>query len=227
MAQDGLYTYDNVARLREAQLAALGQLPEENGSNQSEDFVKYIKFGPLGNAFKKEKKTVILIDEIDKADLDFPNDLLLELDQKWFEVQELPIEHPLRTIRAKAAPLVLITSNDEKDLPDAFLRRCLFHYVEFPSKSQLKKIVESHYQGANKDIIEQGIKRFLDLRKKMEVDKGKTRKKVSTSEFLDWFALIKDEPSSLILSELENGKLPFAGVLLKSRQDYQNYGINE
>ena len=224
-AQDGLYTYDNVARLRDAQLAALGQLPNQADKKEIEDPGKYVKFGALGRAFQNTKRTVVLIDEIDKADLDFPNDLLLELDEKRLVVQDVDIHHPLRQIRAKASPLVFITSNDEKDLPDAFLRRCLFHYVKFPSERRLRKILEAHFTGADEAVIKQAITRFIQLRKQMELDKVKTRKKVSTSELLDWFALVSDEPTGAILSQLKSGELPFAGVLLKNHQDYERYGM--
>ena len=223
-AQDGLYTYDNVARLRDAQLAALKQLPDEPEE-------KYVKWGALGRAFQNEQRTIVLIDEIDKADLDFPNDLLLELDESRLIVEEVPPDYRWREIaaqgqkiRAKASPIVFITSNDEKELPDAFLRRCLFHYVEFPNDERLKKILQAHFSGADGEVIQQGVARFVRLRQQMELDKGKTRKKVSTSELLDWFALVNSEPRAEILPKLQSQELPFAGVLLKSRQDYQRYG---
>ncbi|MDJ0582752.1 MoxR family ATPase [Crocosphaera sp.] len=236
-AKEGLYTFDNVARLRDAQLAALSQVPnkeqslEERGLNQEEDMEKYIQFGALGKAFQNQQKTVVLIDEIDKADLDFPNDLLLELDQKIFEVKERKTNDSKRWIKAKNenCPIVFITSNDEKDLPDAFLRRCLFHYLKFPDEQQLIKIIEAHLsqeKEKNQEIIKQGIKRFIKLRNQMEIDKGKNRKKVSTSELLDWVKLIIEEPSENIVPQLKEGKLPFAGVLLKSYDDCQKYGIN-
>ena len=237
-AKEGLYTFDNVARLRDAQLAALSQIPnkeqslEGRGLNQGEDIEKYIQFGALGKAFQNPQKTVVLIDEIDKADLDFPNDLLLELDQKIFEVKERNTNDSKRWIKSEKEnyPIVFITSNDEKDLPDAFLRRCLFHYLKFPDdEQQLINIIEAHLSQKlekNQEIIKQGIKRFLKLRKQMEIDKGKNRKKVSTSELLDWVKLIIEEPSEKIVPQLKEGKLPFAGVLLKSYDDYEKYGIN-
>ncbi len=236
-AKEGLYTFDNVARLRDAQLAALSQMPnkdsllEERSLNQGEDMEKYIQFGALGKAFQNQQKTVVLIDEIDKADLDFPNDLLLELDQKIFDVKERKSNDSKRWIKAEKenSPIVFITSNDEKDLPDAFLRRCLFHYLKFPDEQQLIKIIQAHLnqeKEKNQEIIKQGIKRFIKLRKQMEIDKGKNRKKVSTSELLDWVKLIIEEPSEKIVPQLKEGKLPFAGVLLKSHDDYEKYGIN-
>lgn len=216
-AKDGLYMYDNVARLRDAQLAALGQ------EKTLKDPVTYIKWGALGRAFQKEESTVILIDEIDKADIDFPNDLLLELDEKRFVVDELEKSHPMQEIQAKCPPVIFITSNDEKELPDAFLRRCLFHYIEFPSETRLQEIVKAHHSSARPDLVEKAIKQFKKLRDKMESDKGKVGKKVSTSELLDWFSLIQSHPLADMLEQLERGAIPFLGVLLKNREDFQRY----
>jgi MoxR-like ATPase len=220
-AQDGLYIYDNVARLRDAQLAAINKLPEQQKA--LEDPMKYVKWGALGRAFQNTELTVVLIDEIDKADIDFPNDLLLELDEKRLVVEELEKPHPKREIRAKISPLVFITSNDEKELPDAFLRRCLFHYLEFPTEARLQTIVKAHFPDSDDDLIGKAIQRFNQLRKKMESDKGNVGKKVSTSELLDWFQLIKSDPLPEMAKQLDRGELPFIGVLLKNREDCQRY----
>ncbi|MEO0934420.1 MAG: MoxR family ATPase, partial [Cyanobacteria bacterium J06641_2] len=139
-AKDGLYSYDAVTRLRDAQLVAAGRIIKDEDIPRISDSATYVKWGPLGRAFQNSQRTVVLIDEIDKADIDFPNDLLLELDQQKFIVDETGEE-----ITAKAPPIVFITSNDEKDLPDAFLRRCLFHYVEFPTPERLIEIINSHF----------------------------------------------------------------------------------
>lgn len=143
-AKDGLYTYDTIGRLRDAQLAATGSLksPEKQ---RFEDLTSYLRFGPLGRAFNNEKRTVVLIDEIDKADIDFPNDLLVELDEQIFKVDEVRIKGKEMEISAKHAPIVFITSNDEKDLSDAFLRRCLFYYVKFPSRDEIVKILKARF----------------------------------------------------------------------------------
>ncbi|MGL5060629.1 MAG: AAA family ATPase, partial [Microcoleus sp.] len=157
-AKDGLYTYDTVGRLRDAQLAAAGRLSEDK-IKQIDKFETYIKWGPLGRAFLNEETTVVLIDEIDKADIDFPNDLLLELDEQRFAIEETGNQ-----IQANATPIVFITSNDEKDLPDAFLRRCLFHYVEFPNREQLIEIVKAHFLASPEALVNAIIDRFLQLR---------------------------------------------------------------
>ncbi len=207
--------------MRDAQLAAIGKL---SGTEKAfEDPMTYIKFGALGQAFQNLTPTVVLIDEIDKADIDFPNDLLLELDQKFFIVEEVEESHPLRKIKAKVPPIVFITSNDEKDLPDAFLRRFLFHYLEFPTPEQLKLILEAHFPDTDRNLFDPTIKRFKQLRDKMEREKGNVGKKVSTSELIDWFTLIESHPLSEMLKQLESGELPFAGVLLKGREDSKRY----
>ncbi|MEH1879213.1 MULTISPECIES: AAA family ATPase [unclassified Nostoc] len=153
-ARDGLYTYDAVGRLRDAQLAVSNRLTAEQ-IQRLDNPTTYVNWGPLGRAFQSEQRTVVLIDEIDKADIDFPNDLLLELDQKRFIVEETGQE-----IEAKVAPIVLITSNDEKDLPDAFLRRCLFHYVEFPSRERLIQIMNALFPKVSEILINQAVERF-------------------------------------------------------------------
>ncbi|OUL25576.1 MoxR family ATPase [Nostoc sp. 106C] len=215
-ARDGLYTYDAVGRLRDAQLAASGRLTAQQ-IQRIDDPTAYVRWGPLGIAFQQEQRRVVLIDEIDKADIDFPNDLLLELDQKRFIVEETGQE-----IEAKAAPIVLITSNDEKDLPDAFLRRCLFHYVEFPSRERLREIVNSHFPAASQDLLDKAVTRFLLLRQEMGKSKGEAGKKVSTSELIDWFRVLRRYPEDEVLAKLE-GKIPYAGVLLKSWDDHVRY----
>jgi MoxR-like ATPase len=215
-ARDGLYVYDAVGRLRDAQLANSNRLTEAQ-IQKLDDPTAYVRWGALGKAFRAETCTVTLIDEIDKADIDFPNDLLLELDQRRFTVEETG-----QVVKARVAPIVIITSNDEKDLPDAFLRRCLFHYVEFPRPDRLMQIVQSRFPEASLLMVEQAIARFLDLRDQMRKDKGEAGKKVSTSELLDWFQVLRRYPEDEALQKLK-GKLPFAGILLKSWPDHLQY----
>lgn len=209
-ARDGLYTYDAVGRLHDAQLARMG----EASNSKVKNLDNYIKLGPLGRAFKNEQRTVVLIDEIDKADIDFPNDLLRELDEQRFTIEEKGEE-----VKANYPPIVIVTSNDEKDLPDAFLRRCLFYYIQFPYP-QLANIVKSHFLESSSDLVEAAVKRFSELRHKME--KGKAGKKVSTSELLDWFAVLRQFPEDEVLKQLE-GEIPFPEVLLKKWEDHLRY----
>ena len=209
-AKNGLYTYDAVARLQDAQLAKIG----EASNSQIKNLDNYIKLGPLGRAFKNQQRTVVLIDEIDKADIDFPNDLLRELDEQRFTIEEKGEE-----VKANYPPIVIVTSNDEKDLPDAFLRRCLFYYIQFPY-TQLASIVNFHFPESSPDLVEAAVKRFSDLRQKME--KGKTGKKVTTSELLDWFAVLRQFPEDEILKQIEE-KIPFPEVLLKKWEDHLRY----
>jgi MoxR-like ATPase len=209
-ARDGLYTYDAVRRLHDAQLARMG----EKLQSQVENLNNYIKKGELGQAFENEQRTVVLIDEIDKADIDFPNDLLRELDEQKFVIEETG-----EVITAKHPPIVFITSNDEKDLPDAFLRRCLFYHIQFP-KDQLCDIVQAHFPQASETLTKAAVARFKELREKME--KGKSGKKVSTSELLDWFAVLRQFPEDDMLKQL-NGELPFPEVLLKKWEDHLRY----
>ncbi|MDJ0799769.1 MAG: MoxR family ATPase [Calothrix sp. MO_167.B12] len=216
-AKDGLYTYDAVTRLRDAQLAAAGRIIKDEDIPRISNPATYVQWGPLGRAFQNSQRTVVLIDEIDKADIDFPNDLLLELDQQKFIVEETGEEIP-----AKTAPIVFITSNDEKDLPDAFLRRCLFHYIEFPSPEKLIEIVNAHFPNSQQQLVAQAVIRFLKLREEMGKDKGEAGKKVSTSELIDWFRVLRRYPEDEVLAKLD-GKLPYAGVLLKSWQDHVRY----
>ncbi len=217
LAKDGLYSYDAVTRLRDAQLAAAGKIIKDEDISRISDAATYVKWGVLGRAFRNNQRTVVLIDEIDKADIDFPNDLLLELDQLKFIVEETDEE-----ITANAPPIVFITSNDEKDLPDAFLRRCLFHYVEFPTPERLIEIINSHFPDSHQQLVAKAVIRFLKLRDEMGKDKGEVGKKVSTSELIDWFRVLKRYPEDEVLQKLD-GKLPFAGVLLKSWQDHVRY----
>lgn len=220
-AKEGLYTYDAIGRLRDAQLAA-AKIDEEATTN-AKDADNYVEWGPLGRAFNNDKqKTVLLIDEIDKADIDFPNDLLLELDEKRFEVTEVKRNSPIKEIQAKETPIVFITSNDEKDLPDAFLRRCLFHYVKFPERQQLVEIVKAHFPVSPVEVVDAIIDRFLELREEMRRDKGEAGKKVSTSELMDWVRILSHHPDDEILTKLKT-ELLYPGVLLKSWDDYRRY----
>ena len=216
-AKDGLYTYDAVGRLRDAQLAAAGRLSDEKIQEIDKPYT-YVRWGVLGRAFQNEQRTVVLIDEIDKADIDFPNDLLLELDEQRFVVEETGEE-----IQAKAAPNVIITSNDEKDLPDAFLRRCLFHYVEFPERDRLIQIIKAFFPTSPEELVDAIIDRFLKLREEMRKDKGDGGKKVSTSELMDWYRVLSHYPQDEVLKKLEQ-ELLYPGVLLKSWDDYRRYG---
>jgi MoxR-like ATPase len=212
-SRDGLYTYDALHRLHDVQLAR----GPDNERGKVDDPKNYIRLGYFGRAFQNKKRTVVLIDEIDKADIDFPNDLLLELDEQRFVIEETG-----ETIAAKEPPIVIITSNDEKDLPDAFLRRCLFFYIEFPSPDQLVKILNAHFPSPPPDVVKAAIGRFLELRQQMEQQKGKVGKKVSTSELIDWFAILRRHPDDEALSLLK-GILPYPEVLLKSWEDHLRY----
>ncbi|MEH2424056.1 MAG: MoxR family ATPase [Nostoc sp.] len=215
-AKDGLYTYDTVGRLRDAQLAA-GKMIKDEDIYRISNPTTYVKLGPIGRAFKNEKRTVILIDEIDKADIDFPNDLLLELDESRFQVEETG-----ETLQAKVKPIIFITSNDEKDLPDAFLRRCLFHYIEFPSNERLVEIIQQFFPTTSESLAKKAVDRFEQLREEMKKDKGNSGKKVSTSELIDWFNILHHHHEDEALQKLE-GKLPYPGVLLKSWDDHRRY----
>ncbi|MFG6106832.1 MoxR family ATPase [Leptothoe sp. EHU-05/26/07-4] len=223
-ARDGLYIYDAVGRLRDAQLAASDRLTTSELQRVSDPAV-YVRWGPLGRAFQNAQRTIVLIDEIDKADIDFPNDLLLELDEQRFFVEELEVAGEAREVRSKHAPIVLITSNDEKDLPDAFLRRCLFHYVKFPPQEQLMKIVQAHLtvssQAVSPQLVEVATQRFCELRQAMQ-DQGKIGKKISTSELIDWVRVLNQYSTDESIAMLD-GKLPYAGVLLKNWDDHIRY----
>jgi MoxR-like ATPase len=201
-AQQGLYEYDAVSRLRDSQL----------GDSRVSDIRNYIRRGKLWEAFATQARPVLLIDEIDKADIEFPNDLLLELDRMEFHVYETG-----ETIRAERRPIVLITSNNEKELPDAFLRRCFFHYIKFPDPDTMARIVEVHYPGIKHRLVEEALKIFFEVREVPGL-----RKKPSTSELLDWLKLLLSEdigPEQL--RERDTRKLipPLHGALLKNEQD--------
>jgi len=214
-ARDGLYTYDAVGRLRDAQLAASGRLSPEKLA-ATEDPANYIHYGPLGRAFQNPRRAVVLIDEIDKADLDFPNDLLLELDERRFFIEELDN----REVPANHPPVVFITSNSEKDLPDAFLRRCVFHYIEFPKEKQLSAILRAHHPQSPEELVDAIVQRFLKLRQEMK--DGRAVKNVTTSELLDWFRVLEHYPQDEVLAGLQREML-FPGILLKSWEDYRQF----
>ena len=195
-AQDGLYVYDVVQRLYDSQF----------GTNGVDDIARYIKMGKLGEAFRAEEQVVLLIDEIDKADLEFPNDLLWELDQMEFYIPETK-----ETVKAKHRPIVIITSNAEKELPDAFLRRCVFHYIAFPDKELMADIVRVHYPDLDEKLLTQVLAAFYWVRSLREVEK-----KPSTSELVDWLrALVAGGVDPKRLEK----EIPFAGVLLKKDKD--------
>lgn len=195
-AQDGLYVYDTVQRLYDSQF----------GEGDVADIKQYIKLGKLGEAFTSDKQVVLLIDEIDKADLEFPNDLLWELDKMEFYINETK-----ETIKTKTRPIVIITSNAEKELPDAFLRRCIFHYIEFPDEEKMRDIIKVHYGDIDGKLVDSACEAFYKLREMDDL-----QKKPSTSELLDWI-------QALMLAGVDvdtlADKVPFVGVLLKKNQD--------
>ena len=195
-AQDGLYVYDTIQRLYD------GQFGEEG----VDDISRYIKLGKLGEAFDSEEQVVLLIDEIDKADLEFPNDLLWELDQMEFYIHETK-----RTVKAKQRPIVIITSNAEKELPDAFLRRCIFHYIEFPNAQLMEEIVRVHYPDIEENILKNAMEAFYDIRSMRDI-----RKKPSTSELIDWINALQ---IGGISADVIREKLPFIGVVVKKDED--------
>jgi len=234
-AQDGLYTYDTIGRLRDAQLAASTDLTDEEKARirkRFQDPGSYIIYGPLGNAFLSDKRAVVLIDEIDKADIDFPNDLLHELEEKKFTVKEVPAEvvdgkRPLteaKVVPANHPPIIFITSNAEKELPAAFLRRCLFYHITFPNESRLREIVSLHVKlKADDPFLIKAVEEFINLRELMKTNKG--GKLVSTSELLDWVPMLQKiygkKPEQLpAITE----QLLFPSVLLKTLTDYTLYG---
>jgi MoxR-like ATPase len=201
-AQQGLYEYDAVTRLRDSQL----------GDVRVKDVKNYIKRGKLWDAFDAPVRPLLLIDEIDKADIEFPNDLLLELDRMEFFVYETG-----ETIKAVIRPIVMITSNNEKELPDAFLRRCFFHYIKFPDRETMQKIVDVHYPGIKQKLVSEALNVFYQIR-----DVPGMKKKPSTSELLDWLKLLLNEDiSPEMLKERDPTKLipPLHGALLKNEQD--------
>lgn len=197
-AQDGLYVYDVVQRLYDSQFGNAGV----------DDVKKYIKLGKLGEAFSADEQVVLLIDEIDKADLEFPNDLLWELDRMEFYIPETK-----ETVQARQRPIVIITSNAEKELPSAFLRRCIFHYISFPDRAQMEEIVRVHFDQLDESLLQQTLEAFYRIREMDDIEK-----KPSTSELVDWIhaLMLSGIPQEEILQ-----KLPFAGVLLKKDRDLE------
>jgi len=203
-AQQGLYEYDAVSRLRDSQL----------GDERVHDINNYIAKGKLWEAFAADKKVVLLIDEIDKADIEFPNDLLLELDKMEFHVYETG-----ESVVAKNRPVILITSNNEKELPDAFLRRCFFHYIQFPDRETMQQIVDVHYPSIKQDLVKEAMEIFFDVRKVPGL-----KKKPSTSELIDWLKLLMaDDIPEEILRNRDTSKAipPLYGALVKNEQDVQ------
>jgi MoxR-like ATPase len=195
-AQDGLYMYDTIQRLYD------GQFGEEG----VDDIARYIKLGKLGEAFESEEQVVLLIDEIDKADLEFPNDLLWELDQMEFYIHETK-----RTVKAKSRPIVIITSNAEKELPDAFLRRCIFHYIDFPDAELMEEIVRVHLPDVKEDVLKNAFDVFYDIRAMRDI-----RKKPSTSELIDWINVL--QIAGIPADDIRKA-LPFVGVIVKKDED--------
>jgi len=201
-AQQGLYEYDAVSRLRDSQL----------GDPRVHDIANYIKRGPLWDAFVSDEPAVVLIDEVDKADIEFPNDLLRELDRMEFYVYETQ-----QLVRARFRPLIIITSNNEKELPDAFLRRCFFHYIRFPDKDTMAQIVEVHFPGIKKTLLREALEAFFEVREVPGL-----KKKPSTSELLDWLKLLLAEdipPEALRTQDQHKIIPPLHGALLKNEQD--------
>jgi MoxR-like ATPase len=201
-AQHGLYEYDAVARLRDGQL----------GDSRVHDIANYIIRGKLWEAFESPEPVVVLIDEVDKADIEFPNDLLLELDRMQFHVYETR-----QTVVARHRPVVIITSNNEKELPDAFLRRCFFHYIRFPDRETMERIVQAHYPDLRKDLVREALNVFFQIREVPGL-----KKKPATSELLDWLKLLMVEDLPPEALRAKEGKLiipPLYGALLKNEQD--------
>jgi MoxR-like ATPase len=201
-AQHGLYEYDAVSRLRDGQL----------GDERVRDIANYIVRGKLWDAFEHPEPVVVLIDEVDKADIEFPNDLLLELDRMQFFVYETR-----QTVAARTRPMVIITSNNEKELPDAFLRRCFFHYIRFPDRETMERIVAAHYPDIRNDLVREALNLFFQLR-----DVPGLKKKPATSELLDWLKLLMVDdmpPEALRTQDLRTALPPLHGALLKNEQD--------
>ena len=201
-AQQGLYEYDAVSRLRDSQL----------GDERVKDIGNYIKRGKMWDAFTAETRPILLIDEIDKADIEFPNDLLLELDRMQFYVYETQ-----QTIKAEQRPIVMITSNNEKELPDAFLRRCFFHYIRFPDRETMEMIVKAHYPDIRQALLREALNVFFEIR-----DVNELKKKPATSELLDWLKLLTIEdmpPEALRSSDAKTALPPLYGAMLKNEQD--------
>lgn len=197
-AQDGLYMYDTVQRLYDSQF----------GEGDVSDIGQYIRLGKLGEAFTSERQAVLLIDEIDKADLEFPNDLLWELDKMEFYINETK-----ETITTKHRPIVIITSNAEKELPDAFLRRCIFHYIAFPDEEKMREIIRVHYGDIDQKLVDNAIEAFYEIRRMNDL-----QKKPSTSELLDWIQALMI--SGVSVDDLSD-RMPYVGVLLKKNEDIE------
>ncbi|WP_430013912.1 AAA family ATPase [Microcystis ichthyoblabe FBCC-A1114] len=244
-AEDSLYQYDYIGRLQAAQISGILSQKEieESSSEQKNPATSkqknpatskqknpatskdWVDLQPLGKAFEqsqdKQEQSVVLIDEIDKADRDFPNDLLLAIESRRFFIKETG-----KTIQAndQAFPLIIITSNQEKNLPNAFLRRCIYHYIELPNQERLRKILTERFTDAEQEVIIKAVDRFLEVRTSQDETKSEGEKKVSTSELIAWFkSLLKYKPEEII-AKLKEDKLPHASVLLKSRTDVQDYG---
>lgn len=197
-AADGMYLYDTIQRLNDARF----------GDHDISDIRRYIKYGPLGRAFLAEERKVVIVDEVDKADMEFPNDLLHEIDRMSFTVHELD-----EVVTAKHRPILVITSNNEKELPDAFLRRCVFHYIEFPSEALMSDIVRVHHPQIEEQLLAQVLQAFYWLRRQEDL-----RKRPSTSELIDWIAALRHAG---IPAEKIEDELPFLGVLLKHERDHE------
>jgi MoxR-like ATPase len=195
-AQEGLYVYDTVQRLYDSRF----------GDGDVRDVSHYIKLGPLGESFASTKRVVLLIDEVDKADVEFPNDLLHELDRMRFTIMETG-----REVRAEHRPVVIITSNNEKELPDAFLRRCVFHFIDFPDAELMRRIVAVHHPELDRKLLDQSLEVFYELR-----NMKRLRKRPSTSELIDWIAVLRAAGLSSVKLD---GAVPFLGTLLKKEQD--------
>lgn len=205
-AQQGLYEYDAVSRLRDSQLS---------GENV-DDIAHYIKKGKLWEAFEADEQVILLIDEIDKADIEFPNDLLQELDRMEFYCYELR-----ETIKAKHRPIIIITSNNEKELPDAFLRRCFFHYITFPDRETMQKIIDVHFPKLEQELVDEAMTLFYAIREVRGL-----KKKPSTSELIDWLRLLlmgRNKADELANLDLSKELPPFAGALLKNEQDIDSF----
>ncbi len=228
-AEDSLYQYDYIGRLQAAQISGILSQKEieESSSEQKNPATSkdWVDLQPLGKAFKesqdKQEQSVVLIDEIDKADRDFPNDLLLAIESRRFFIKETG---ELIQANDQAFPLIIITSNQEKNLPNAFLRRCIYHYIELPNQERLRKILTERFTDAEQEVIIKAVDRFQEVRTSQDETKSEGEKKVSTSELIAWFkSLLKYKPEEII-AKLNEDKLPHASVLLKSRTDLQDYG---
>ena len=228
-AEDSLYQYDYIGRLQAAQISGILSQKEieESSSEQKNPATSkdWVDLQPLGKAFKqsqdKQEQSVVLIDEIDKADRDFPNDLLLAIESRRFFIKETG---ELIQANDQAFPLIIITSNQEKNLPNAFLRRCIYHYIELPNQERLRKILTERFTDAEQEVIIKAVDRFQEVRTSQDETKSEGEKKVSTSELIAWFkSLLKYKPEEII-AKLNGDKLPHASVLLKSRTDLQDYG---